>query len=275
MLQSIAVINNKGGVAKTTTTLNLAAGFVQRGQRVLVVDMDSQASASLAMGLDRSALAPGTAAALFGEVAPAGALQSTAFTGVDVLPGGMALADANVRLQQQSDGTRRLREVLRTVSDRYDRVLIDCAPSTSILTINALVAAESFIIPTTPQYLSLEGIINLRAVVRRVRSELNAAAPVLGIAFTRVPRSPSQGVRASIEKVRDHFGGKVFSTVIREDATIRDAMAAHAPVAAFASESDGAVDYTALTAEVADRLQRYGAVYANVIKHTARATTAA
>lgn len=260
MLQTIPVINNKGGVGKTTTCVNVAAGLAHRGRRVLVVDLDSQGSASLALGVDHDNLRPSTADALFDKRRAADILRSTSIEGLDLLTGSLDLANSDVRLKKMANGEARLREILRPIASRYDQILIDCPPSTSILSINALVAADAFIIPVTPSYLALEGVVSLGKVVRRVRRGIGEAAPILGLALTMVDRSEPQ-VDDAIEQLRNHYGGKVFDTVIRKDPTLEEAPSRNMDIFRYAPDSQGAQDYQQLIDEIEERLQRYGSVY--------------
>jgi chromosome partitioning protein len=263
MIKTIPVINNKGGVGKTTTTVNLAAGLGRTGRRVLVVDLDSQGSASFALGVDRDDLDPGTAAVLFGEKRPAEVVRPTATENVDVLTGSLRLADTDTKLNSVDGREERLARAISGVKDAYDTVLIDCAPSTSLLTINALVAADAFIIPVAPSYLSLEGVVSLGEVVKNVRMNLGEAAPVLGVLLTMVQRDDEQ-TRAIIAEVRSHYGGKVFDTEIRTDPAIEKAPTLGQSVFEYAPDSQGAREYQALVDEVVDRLDRYGSVYEDV-----------
>ena len=186
MIKYVPIINNKGGVGKTTTTINLAAGLARRGKRVLVVDLDSQGSASLALGIDRGDLEPSSAGLLFGEVAASDVIRPSSVEGLDLISGSLRLADADTRLADMSQRHKRLLNALEPIEADYDVILMDCAPSTSLLSVNALVAADAFIIPVSPSYLSLEGVISLGEVVKNVRMGLGDAAPVLGVLLTMV-----------------------------------------------------------------------------------------
>jgi chromosome partitioning protein len=271
MLKTIPVINNKGGVGKTTTTVNLAAGLGRAGRRVLVVDLDSQGSASFALGVDRDDLTPCTAAALFGEEAPADILRPTPTRNVDVMTGALPLADADTRLSSVEGREKRLAAVLSEIEDDYDSILIDCAPSTSLLTINALVAADAFIIPVAPSYLSLEGVISLGEVVKNVRMSLGEAAPVLGVLLTMVQPEREQ-TESIIGEVREHYGGKVFDTEIERDSALEEAPTHGQSIFDYAPDSRGAAQYEALVGEVRDRLDRYGSVYGKVRQKQATRT---
>lgn len=264
MLKTLPIINNKGGVGKTTTTVNVAAGLARRGRRVLVVDLDSQGSASLSLGVDHDDLSPSSAEVLFGKCPIEDAIRSTGFEKVDLITGSLELANADVRLKQREGGQYRLASVLEEVEDDYETILIDCAPSTSILSVCALVAADAFIIPVTPSYLSLEGVVSLGEVVRRVRRGIGEAAPILGLVLTMVDHSVSE-VPESIEKLRSHYGGKVFDTEVRRDPKIDEAHSRNLDIFRYAPDSTGAEDYRQLIDEIEKRLQRYGAVYGGLM----------
>lgn len=263
MIKTVPIINNKGGVGKTTTTVNLAAGLGREGRRVLVVDLDSQGSASFALGIDRDDLKPSTAAALFGEKAPSEVVRPTATRNVDVLTGSLRLADTDTKLSSVDGREQQLRLMVEEIKDQYDSILIDCAPSTSLLTINALVAADAFIIPVAPSYLSLEGIVSLGEVVKNVRMNIGEAAPVLGVLLTMVRRDDEQ-TRTIIDEVRNHYGGKVFDVEVQHDPAIEDAPTHGQSVFDYAPTSQGAAEYQSLVDEVVDRLERYGSVYGTV-----------
>lgn len=260
MIKTIPVINNKGGVGKTTTSVTLAAGFARHSYRVLLVDLDSQGSAPASLGVSRAERTPGTAQVLYGDVAARDALRSTSVDGLDVLPGALDLADANLRLKNHSDPERRLGDVLSPIKAQYDLIVIDCAPSTSILTINALTTGDAFLVPVRPSYLSLEGVVSLGETVQRVRRKVGKAAPILGIVLTCVDRDDAE-TRSVTRQVRDHYGGKVFDTEIRYDPALETAPAAGADIFEHAPSSTGAQDYRRLLDEVANRLDSYGTIY--------------
>jgi len=263
MLKTIPVINNKGGVGKTTTAVNVAAGLADRGRRVLLVDLDSQGSASVSLGVDQSDLTPSSADVLFDEVGMREAIRSTHLEDVDLLTGSLDLANADIRLKQQSNGHDRLRRVLSAVENEYQSIIIDCAPSTSILSVNALVAADAFIVPVAPSYLALEGVVSLGETVRRVRQGIGEAAPILGVLLTMVDRE-QDGVESTIDQLRNHYGGKVFDREIRQDPKLEEAPSRGQDIFRYAPNSVGAADYGHLIDEIEDRLQRYGSVFDDI-----------
>jgi chromosome partitioning protein len=268
MLKTIPVINNKGGVGKTTTAVNLAAGLAERGRDVLLVDLDSQGSASVSLGVDHDDLSPSSADVLFGDRSIEDAIRPTSRSRLDLVTGSLELANADVRLKDQDQGQHRLKQVLSAVEDRYQTILIDCAPSTSILSVNALVAADAFIIPVCPSYLALEGVVSLGEVVRRVRQGIGEAAPILGLVLTMVGDGGPDEEETKNE-LRNHYGGKVFDTEIRQDPTLEEAPSRSQDIFQYASDSQGAYDYGELIDEVEERLHRYGSVYGDLLNRTA------
>jgi chromosome partitioning protein len=273
MLKTIPIVNNKGGVGKTTTTVNLAAGLSRRGRDVLLIDLDSQGSASVSMGLGNNDLKPSSAEVLYGDLPIEEAIRPTSWDNVDLLTGSLDLADADVRLTKRENGSYRLAQVLSSVEDQYQNILIDCGPSTSILSVNALVAADAFIIPVSPSYLALKGVMSLGKTVRRVRQGIGEAAPILGVALTMVDRNKSS-VPDAIEELRDHYGGKVFDTEIRTDPKLEEAPSHGQDIFRYAPDSTGAADYERLLDEIEERLHRYGSVYGDLLNRTASALKA-
>ena len=274
MLKTIPVINNKGGVGKTTTAVNVAAGLARRGRNVLLVDLDSQGSASVSLGVSQNDLTPSSAAMLFGEVPIEEVIRPTGLDGVDLITGSLELANADVRLKSKKNGQNRLRECLAKVKDRYQTIIIDCAPSTSILSVCSLVAADAFIVPVAPSYLALEGIVSLGETVRRVRQGIGEAAPILGVLLTMVDRNQEE-VSGAIQEVRNHYGGKVFDREVRTDPQLEQAPSRGQSIFQYAPESNGATDYEHVVDEVEERLQRYGSVYGELTNRARNGTSTA
>jgi chromosome partitioning protein len=200
---------------------------------------------------------------LFGEISIEEAIRSTDLDRVDLITGSLELANADVRLKQRKNGQYRLREVLSEVEDRYQTIVVDCAPSTSILSVCALVAADAFIVPVAPSYLALEGIVSLGDTVRRVRQGIGEAAPILGVLLTMVDRGQKE-VPGAIQEVRNHYGGKVFDREVRKDPKLEEAPSRGQDIFRYAPDSKGAVDYDHVVDEVEERLQRYGSVYGSL-----------
>lgn len=253
-LQVIPVINNKGGVGKTTTAINLAAGLSRSDARVLLVDLDSQGSASLALGVQRNDARPYSADVIFGEAPAEAAIRSLDGPGFDLIPGSLALADTDVRLAPMQHRERRLDTVLQPLRSQYDVILLDCPPSTSLLAINVVIAADAFLIPLLPSYLGLEGIVSLGEVIDKSRQNLGHVAPVLGIVLTMVNYNQA-GTEEIIRQVRSHYGDKVFDTEIRTDVNLEDAPGYDQTIFEYDDTCPGAQAYAALTREVAQRLR--------------------
>ena len=253
-IQVIPVINNKGGVGKTTTAINLAAGMGRAGKRVLLMDLDSQASASLALGVPRPKQHPSSADVLFGEAPTEASIRQLDGAGFDLMPGSIELADTDVRLAQVQRRERRLDTLLRPLRSEYDTILLDCPPSTSLLAVNVVIAADAFLIPLLPSYLGLEGIVSLGEVISKARQSLGYVAPVLGILLTLVDYN-KEGTEEIISQVRNHYGDKVFETEIGPDVSLEDAPGYKQTIFEFDESSQGAQDYAALTREVIERLR--------------------
>lgn len=251
----IPILNNKGGIGKTTTAVNLAAALARADQSVLLVDMDSQASASLFLGLERSALSPSTAEVLFQEASIEAAIRPLPSEAFDLLPASLDLSDADMRLVEADDRHHRLTNVLDAIDPLYDVVLLDCPPATSLLTLNAMMAGDALIIPVSPGYLALEGLVQLGNVITQVRSTLGDATPVLGLLLTMVEQDADES--AVISQVRDYYGEKVFATEIRTDPALQRAAAEGTSIFSYASSGTGSADHAALAQEVLERIEQY------------------
>jgi chromosome partitioning protein len=254
---TIPILNNKGGIGKTTTAVNLAAALSRIDQSVPLVDMDSQASASLSLGLERSALSPSVTEVLFDETSIETAIRALPSESFDLLPASLGLSEADTRLFESDDRHHRLTRALDEVDPLYDIVILDCPPSTSLLTLNAMIAGDALIIPVSPGYLALEGIVQLGDVITQVRSNLGDATPVLGLLLTMVERDAEES--AVISQVRDHYGEKVFATEIRTDPALRRAAAEGTSIFTHAPSSPGREDHSALAQEVLERIKQYSA----------------
>jgi chromosome partitioning protein len=255
MIKVIPVINNKGGVGKTTTTVNLSAGLARAGRRVLLVDIDGQASASLALGVPREELRPSSADVVYGRIEISKAIRPTALEGLDLLTGYMDLADFDLRTAKLPQREYQIRDMLQPVYDAYDHIILDCAPSTSLLSINAILAADAIIIPLQPSYLGIEGMMSLGEAVRRIRAALGQVAPVLGILLTMV-NYDEEGTDAVVKEIRSYYGAKVFDTEIYPDVALVDAPGFGQTIYEFAPQSQAARQYGELAQEVMDRIDR-------------------
>ena len=249
MARIIAIANQKGGVGKTTTSVNLAAGLAAAGQRVLLIDLDPQGNATTGSGIDKRKLARTVYQVLLGlgEVA---SIRTASESGkYDVLPANRELAGAEVELVELQNREGRLKAALVPLAEAYDFMLIDCPPSLSLLTINGLVAARTVLIPMQCEYYALEGLSDLVGTIKRVRANLNSSLEIGGLLRTMYdPRNTlSQHVSAQLEQ---HFGEKVFKSLVPRNVRLAEAPSYGAPVVVWDRASKGAQAYLALTEEV-------------------------
>lgn len=253
--KTVALVNNKGGVAKTTSAVNLSAGLAEEGRRVLLVDLDAQGSASLSLGLGRGDLSPGTAEALLEGWPARKAIRASTVQGLDIMPGSMGLASADLVLASVKGREGVLGAVLGPVVADYDFIVLDCPPSLGLLTVNALTAADCFLVPVTPDYLALEGLINLMAAVDRIRASIGRAADLLGIVLTLADYRLN--VTDEIGRmIRGHYGRQVCRTEIRVNVRLKEAPSFGQSIFTYDNRSAGAEAYRALVQEVQQRIKK-------------------
>ena len=250
MSRVIAVANQKGGVGKTTTSINLAASLGRSGKRILLVDLDPQGNATMGSGV-AGREGGSVYEVLMGEATVADAAVALAH-GYDLLPGDDDLAGAELELISLDRRERRLGEALAAVADRYDYVYIDCPPALNLLTVNALVAADAVMIPMQCEYYALEGLTALLATVRRVREGLNPALTIEGLLRTMFDARNGLAIEVS-EQLSRHFGNKLFQTIIPRNVRLAEAPSYGKPVVDYDRASKGAQAYLALAEEVLAR----------------------
>jgi len=251
----LALLNNKGGVGKTTTAVNLAAAMGRGGRRVLLVDLDSQASATFSLGVPRSGLLSWSHDVLEAGGALHRWIRPSGTEGVDLVPGDLSLASADLLLADLQGREQRLRRALIPLHGGYDFIILDSPPSLSLLPINALVASDAFIIPVIPEYLALEGLVNFMTVVERVRTGIGNSSSLLGIVITQA----DYRVRLTEEIVgllRDRFGDDVFDTEIRINVRLAEAPSFGKSIFDYDGSAAGAKAYEQLCNEVMRRCQR-------------------
>jgi len=244
----IAVTNQKGGVAKTTTAVNLLAAFARRGLRCLLVDIDPQGNASVSSGVRIQNLEQGIYEVLLGEISVQSAIVASNDQ-YDILPASAALAGAQVELLEFVDKDFRLRDVLREVVDDYDVILIDTPPSLNILTINALAAATDVLIPVQCEYFALEGLSGLITTMGMVRKALNPDLKILGVVRTMYDGRNSLTIEVS-RQLNKHFREKVFNTLIPRNIRLAEAPSHGKSVIEYDARCKGAIAYLALAEEI-------------------------
>ena len=262
MGRAIACTNQKGGVGKTTTVVNLASYLALAGDRVLVIDLDPQGNATSGLGLDRSG-AYSVYDAVIDDAALATLIVPTGVAGLDVVPSSIALAGAEVELAPLEQRERRLARLLEPIRDRYDHILLDCPPSLGLLTVNALTAADATLIPIQCEYYALEGLTQLLATIGLVRDHLNPGLEIDGAVLTMFDARTNLSADVANE-VRAHLGDRVYRTVIPRSVRLSEAPSHGKPIHVYAPESRGAIAYRELAAEFRVR-SRLGAVSAGVM----------
>ncbi|MFO1267037.1 MAG: AAA family ATPase [Rubrivivax sp.] len=247
------VANQKGGVGKTTTTVNLAAGLAQVGQRVLAIDLDPQGNATMGSGIDKRALPASVYDVLLESAGIAEARQRSAKGGYDIVGANRELAGAEVELVTQERRERRLKKALLAVRDEYDFVLIDCPPSLSLLTLNGLVAAHGVIVPMQCEYFALEGLSDLVNTIKQVHANLNPDLQLIGL--LRVMFDPRITLQQNVsDQLKAHFGEKVFDTVIPRNVRLAEAPSYGQPGVVFDPTSRGAQAFIEFAHEMVKRV---------------------
>ena len=243
--KTVAIVNQKGGVGKTTTCVNLAAALTEAGKKVLMVDFDPQANSTSGMGVDKT-VSKGVYNVLIEGVATQEALVHTKFG--DVLPSNKALAGAGIELIGMERREFLLKEAIGQVKDAYDFVFIDCPPSLELLTLNALCAADTILVPVQGEYFALEGLSDLMNTVRIVRRSLNPRLELEGVLLTMFDGRTNLALQVA-EEVKHYFPGKVYSTVIPRNVRLSEAPSHGKPITSYDRSSRGAEAYTALAKE--------------------------
>ena len=251
MGQIIAVVNPKGGVGKTTSAVNLTAALQEQGKSVLLCDFDPQANASSGLGVNKRKVHHSIYDVIINDTPVQDALVHTKFG--DVLPSSADLAGAAVELITMDNPNYRLKQALEQLRDDYDAILIDCPPSLELLTINALAAADSILVPVQCEYFALEGLSDLMSTLRMVKKRINPALEIFGVVLTMFDGRTNFSTQVA-QEVRRHFPGKVFATVVPRNIRLAEAPSHGLPVTVYDRSSRGSHAYKDLAAEVAAKL---------------------
>ncbi len=245
----IAISNQKGGVGKTTTAINLSACLALRGKKVLVIDSDPQGNTSSGLGIDGNSVENSTYDCIVDELPIKEAITETEYKNLWVCPGNINLAGAELELVDEKDRESRLKKAIDVVKDDYDFIIIDCPPSLGLITLNAMKAADSVLIPIQCEYYALEGLSQLTKTIKMVKQGLNKNLKIEGVLLTMYDSRTRLSVQV-VEEVKKYFGATVYDTVIPRNVRLSEAPSYGMPIVAFDKRSKGAACYKKLAAEV-------------------------
>lgn len=252
MTRIIALANQKGGVGKTTTAINLSAALARNGKRVLLVDADPQANASSGLGVDIRELEASIYECLVNNIPTRQAIIETDVENLHLIPSHIDLVGAEIEMLNLPDRERLMQRVLQPVREQYDYILIDCSPSLGLITVNALTAADSVIIPVQCEFFALEGIAKLLNTIKIIKSQLNPGLNIMGFVLTMYDNRLRLSNQV-LDEVRRHFGNLVFDTVIARNVRLSEAPSHGQTILDYEPNSKGAIAYRALAQEVLNR----------------------
>lgn len=249
MGKAIAIFNQKGGVGKTTTNINLAACLALKNKKVLVLDIDPQGNTTSGLGISKKTLENTSYELLINETMdPSIAILSTGIENLDILPASVDLAGAEIELVQLEGREKRLKKALNKIRDAYDYIFIDCPPSLGLLTINALTAVDSVLIPIQCEFYALEGVSQLVSTIELVRKSLNPTLQIEGVILSMFDGRTNLSIQV-VEEVKKYFGNKLYSTVIPRNVRLAEAPSYGLPITTYDPRSKGALAYQAFAKE--------------------------
>jgi len=249
MGKAIAIFNQKGGVGKTTTNINLAACLALKGKKILVLDIDPQGNTTSGLGISKKTLVNTSYELLINDsMDPKSAILKTGIKNLDILPASVDLAGAEIELVQLEGREKRLKKALDKIRSNYDYIFIDCPPSLGLLTINALTAVDSVLIPIQCEFYALEGVSQLISTIELVRKSLNPTLQIEGVILSMFDGRTNLSIQV-VEEVKKYFGNKLYSTVIPRNVRLAEAPSFGMPITTYDPKSKGAIAYQAFAVE--------------------------
>ena len=252
MSEIMAIANQKGGVGKTTTTINLSAALAEQGKRVLIIDMDPQGNTSSGLGIDKDELETTVYQLMIGDNSFDECVQKDVFENLDVLAANVNLAGIEIETMDMEDRNYILRDIISEVEDKYDFIIIDCPPSLNTLTINSMTTADSVLVPIQCEYYALEGLSQLIYTINLVKDRLNPKLTINGVVFTMYDGRTNLSMQV-IENVRNNLNQTIYDTIIPRGVRLAEAPSHGKPINIYDSKSTGAESYRLLAQEVIDR----------------------
>lgn len=252
MSEIMAIANQKGGVGKTTTTINLSAALAEQGKKVLIIDMDPQGNTSSGLGIDKDELETTVYQLMIGDNSFDECVQKDVFENLDVLAANVNLAGIEIETMDMEDRNYILRDIISEVEDRYDFIIIDCPPSLNTLTINSMTTADSVLVPIQCEYYALEGLSQLIYTINLVKDRLNPKLTINGVVFTMYDGRTNLSMQV-IENVRNNLNQTIYDTIIPRGVRLAEAPSHGLPIIQYDNRSTGAKAYMALAKEVIER----------------------